>query len=256
MLNRRLALTTCYKEFQMQIDKSAQSASSAKAAAKTSPAAAPSPAAGAPQASSPQASPPKDQSAVSPLGTAMQSLSLTGATMAAAVTPAAAPAPPPLRLLGLKQGDKLEVDGLTTADGVATVKQLEDSKFDLQASINIPYVVRGLADNEFTLKDGKVNLSITLTREGDQYRYRLLDNNANGKVKGSGLSKLEISEASKTETGFWGGSQKVKTQSLSIDTPEGKLTIKLKQDAKGALTGSVSIPGLPSPLNSFGLEKQ
>lgn len=166
------------------------------------------------------------------------------------------PTAPPLKLLGLSQGDKLSVDGTLSADGTATVKTLNDNSFELQANINIPGVARGIADDYFGLADGKVNLSIKLTREGDKYRYQLLDNNAKGKSKGSGLSELKISEGTKTSKGLFGGSETFKTQSLSIKTAEGNLNIRLQQNAKGELTGSVEIPGLPGMLKTFDLKKQ
>ncbi|PKL75195.1 MAG: hypothetical protein CVV27_16645 [Candidatus Melainabacteria bacterium HGW-Melainabacteria-1] len=182
-----------------------------------------------------------------PLGSAVQSLPLGN--------PPPTSSAPPIRLLGLKQGDRLEVDGATTADGTARVQVLNEKAFELKAEINIPYLARGLADDSFALSGGKVNLSIKLTREGDKYRYQLLDNNAGGKIKGSGLSELKISEGSKTEQGFWGGSEKFKTQSLTIKTSDGDLSIQLKQNSQGKVSGSVTIPGLPSLLNSFDLDK-
>ena len=183
------------------------------------------------------------------MGSALKSVNLNAAA------PPAPPATPALHLLGLKQGDKLEVDGTTTADGSATVKTLNDKNLELQTLINIPYVARGLADDYFTLSGGKVNLSIKVTREGDQYRYQLLDNNAGGAVKGTGLSQLKIKEGSHTESSLWGSSKQVKTQTLSLDTSDGVLTIRLQQKGD-EVTGSVSIPGLPSLLNTFDLEKE
>lgn len=182
-----------------------------------------------------------------PGGKALASIALGGAGVKEA---------PALKLLGIKQGDKLEVDGATTADGSATVKTLNDGAPELQAAINIPYLARGLADDAFALVDGKVNLSIKLTREGDKHRFQLIDNNAKGAIKGSGLSKLVSSEGTRTEKGFWGGSEQIKTQTLSIDTEQGALKISLQQDAKGKVTGTVTIPGLPGMLNSFDLEKR
>lgn len=168
---------------------------------------------------------------------------------------ASSPQAQPIRLLGLRQGDSLEVDGTLTADGTATVKTLNDNEFELQTSINIPSVARGFADDEFKLVGGKVNLSIKLKRDGDKYRYSLVDNHS-GKTKGSGSSELKVTEGSKSESGLFGGKTTYKTQSLQISTDQGNLTIKLKQDPKGGLTGSVTIPGLPGIVSTFDLEKQ
>lgn len=219
-----------------------QPATAASPAAKPSPAAPPGPA----KAQSAPSGEPKDHKQIqAQAGSAIKSVSLESK-----------PTAPPLKILGLSQGDKLTVDGTLTADGTANVKTLTEDSFELQASINIPGVARGIADDYFGLADGKVNLSIKLTREGDKFKYQLLDNNANGKSRGSGLSELKVNEGSKTITGFWGGSEKVKTQSLSIKTAEGDLSIRLQQNSKGEVSGSVEIPGLPGMLKTFDLKKQ
>lgn len=153
--------------------------------------------------------------------------------------------PPKLELLGLKQGDKLEVDGISSANGTASVKTLNPNAFELKTSIHIPWVARGIASESFKLVDNRVDLSIKLTKQGDKYKYQLVDNNS-GKTKGSGLSDLDI------KTGAKGGS---KNQSISVKTSQGNLVIRLEQNANGKVSGSVDIPGLPSIINTFDLSK-
>ncbi|MGV3524621.1 MAG: hypothetical protein ACO1RX_10360 [Candidatus Sericytochromatia bacterium] len=170
------------------------------------------------------------------------------------VSLASAPQAPDFQLLGLKQGDTLEVDGTLTADGSATVKTLRADTFELQARINIPGVARGLASKEFQLENGKVNLSIKLSRQGDKYRYELIDN-ASGKNKGSGTSALKIENGSKTVSSLFGSGEKVATQTVTVKTDQGDLSIRLQQNKKGEVSGSVTIPGLPSIISTFDLEK-
>ncbi len=154
--------------------------------------------------------------------------------------------PPKLDLLGLKQGDQLAVDGISSANGTATVKTLNADAFELKTAIHIPWVARGIAGESFKLVDNRVDLSIKLTKKGDKYKYQLVDNNS-GKVKGSGLSDLDIKNGRK------GGSQ---TQSISVKTSQGNLVIRLEQSASGKVSGSVDIPGLPSIINTFDLDKK
>lgn len=212
-------------------------------AATRKPAAAPAPAANAP-AAAPAPKPAGDQRQIqAQAGKALTQVSLSSPPQA-----------PDFQLLGLKQGDTLEVDGTLTADGSATVKTLSADKFEMQARINIPGVARGLASKEFQLVDGKVNLSIKLSRQGDKYRYELVDN-ASGKNKGSGTSALKIENGSKTVSSLFGSSEKVATQTVTVKTDQGDLSIRLQQNKKGEVSGSVTIPGLPSIISTFDLEK-
>lgn len=171
----------------------------------------------------------------------------------AIATVSLSPKAAPLNILGLKQGDRLSVDGTLNADGGATVKTLNENQFELQAQIHIPGIAQGIADDEFKLVNGKVNLSIKLTREGDQYRYELKDT-ASGKNKGSGSSELKVTNGTKTVSSLF-SSERVKTQTLQIKTDQGNLTIQLQQNSKGAVSGSVTIPGLPGIVSTFDLEK-
>lgn len=174
-------------------------------------------------------------------------------TVAFVATP---PKAAPLQLIGLKPGNLLDIDGTLTADGTGKVLKLNANEFELQATVNIPSLGRGLAAKSFDLKEGKITLSIQLTREGDHYTYSLRDVIGNRSM-GSGKSDVVVNNGSYRTSDFFGGNPRtVKTQTLTVKTSEGDLVIKLADDPKGKVTGSVSVPMLPSFINTFDLTRK
>jgi hypothetical protein len=149
---------------------------------------------------------------------------------------------PPTFGLGLKAGDRLSIDGTLSADGNGQIRRLDARNIEIQAEVNIPGLVRGLADDYFGLRNGKVDLSVRLNQGSDgQWRYQLYDH-VKGKSAGSGKSPLTVSEKQS------GGRQ---SQTLTAQTRNGKLVIQIHEDARGKISGSFSIPGLPGALKSF-----
>ena len=54
---------------------------------------------------------------------------------------------------------------------------MDGKNLEIQAEINIPGLVRGLADDYFGLRNGKINLSIKLSQDSKgQWHYQLHDN--------------------------------------------------------------------------------
>lgn len=149
-------------------------------------------------------------------------------------------------LLGLNQGDKLEFDGIASANGEGQIKKMDGKNLEIQAEINIPGLVRGLADDYFGLRNGKINLSIKLSQDSKgQWQYQLHDNVSN-KGAGSGKSNVQVNETH---------SKGNRVQTITASTPNGDLVIRISQNAKGKIAGSLTIPGIPKMVSGFDFSK-
>jgi hypothetical protein len=150
-------------------------------------------------------------------------------------------------LLGLNQGDKLEFDGIASANGEGQITKMDGKNLEIQAEINIPGLVRGLADDYFGLRNGKINLSIKLSQDSKgQWQYQLHDNVSN-KGAGSGKSNLQVNETN---------SKGNRVQTITASTPNGDLVIRISQNSKGKIEGSLSIPGIPKIVSGFDFSKR
>lgn len=201
--------------------------------------AAPAPAQSAPTSPTPPApvqNPPTDQ----------RSLSSQSGRATAAVSLSNPPVQTGVILLGFKQGDKLEFDGIASANGDGEIKKMDGKNLEIQAEINIPGLVRGLADDYFGLRNGKINLSIKLTQDSKgQWQYQLHDN-VNNKGAGSGKSNVQVNETSNRGT---------RVQTITASTPNGDLVIRISQNSQGKLKGNLSIPGIPKIVSGFDFNK-
>lgn len=149
-------------------------------------------------------------------------------------------------LLGLNQGDKLVFDGIATADGAGQIKKMDGKNLEIQAEVNIPGLVRGLADDYFGLRNGKINLSIKLSQDSKgQWQYQLHDNVSN-KGAGSGKSNVQVNETR---------SKGNRVQTITASTPNGDLVIRISQNSKGKIEGSLTIPGIPKMVSGFDFSK-
>ncbi|MGE3726785.1 MAG: hypothetical protein AB7I41_14590 [Candidatus Sericytochromatia bacterium] len=190
----------------------------------------------APPKSAPTPVPRQDQHTLSaPSGRAAAAVSLSSPTPQAGVM-----------LLGLKQGDKLDFDGIASANGSGQIKKMDGKNLEIQAEINIPGLVRGLADDYFGLRNGKIDLSIKLTQDSKgQWQYQLHDNVSN-KGAGSGKSNVQVNETFQRGT---------RVQTITASTPNGDLVIRISQNAQGKLSGSLTIPGIPKMVSGFDFSK-
>lgn len=179
-------------------------------------------------------------------GSAMTVFTLLGASASS----------PDIDLLSLSKGDELDIDGVTTMNGTATLKTLQDDKLELSFNVNVPGLVRDLADEHFRLKNGRLDLSLKVKREGEDFTYQLVDNHS-GYRKGSGDSDISITNSSFKRSGLFGyNARTVKAQDVVIGVRDGDIKISIEDDPEGGVTGTIYLPMLPPGARTFDFTKK
>ena len=156
---------------------------------------------------------------------------------------------PPLYLVGLKQGDSLDLVG--GIKGKATVTRLNEHGFSLELTLDSPHPL-GIPLNEgFKEQDGKLLVTVSVQRKaGNQYNYTLYDNNDGRKIKTAHEGELVSKEYLETVPHNSADTEENHLQKLSIGIPEGALKVDSRLGSKGQLEGVFSFPGLPSVFDS------
>lgn len=114
---------------------------------------------------------------------------------------------PIMDLPNTKQGDSFKVDGPLWYDGSANLKKYDSKSMQFDISMKAAKSVLGFDTNiPYTIKDGKVNLSISIEKKSDgKYVMTTSDNNNNGSKLTNSVSSTEKMVGNKREIVFDAG---------------------------------------------------
>lgn len=97
----------------------------------------------------------------------------------------------------IKQGDTFIVDGPMWYDGTAELLKFDDKALDLHLNMKATDKFGAI---DFVIKDGSVDLNMSLTKDGEYYSLAVTDNYNNGQQLVQNNLKVQYG---KTEGGFF-----------------------------------------------------